>query len=90
MPPTTRKKRKVSILLSVQRIRQIELLKETYTYSESPERNGRLVKKTSFTFKYHVTKSFPLKGCKTGYYRVKATFSGSKLVNTTNSFKINR
>lgn len=47
-------------------------------------------KKTSFTFKYHVTKSFSLKGCKSGYYRVKATFSGSKLVNTTNSFKINR
>ena len=38
------KKRKVSILLSVQRIRQIELLKETYTYSESQERNGRLAK----------------------------------------------
>ncbi len=48
MPPTTRKKRKVSILLSVQRIRQIELLKETYTYSESQERNGRLAKKQPF------------------------------------------
>jgi hypothetical protein len=47
-------------------------------------------KKTTFSFSVRVTKSFSLKGCKTGYYRVKATFSGSKLVNTTNSFKINR
>ncbi|MEC1338142.1 hypothetical protein P9D25_10810 [Bacillus velezensis] len=47
-------------------------------------------KKTSFAFKDHVTKSFSLKGCKTGYYRVKATFNGAKVVNTTNSFKINR
>ncbi|MEW4059391.1 hypothetical protein ACH32G_08105 [Bacillus sp. CIS52] len=47
-------------------------------------------KKTSFAFIFHVTKSFSLKGCKTGYYRVKATFNGTKVVNTTNSFKINR
>ncbi|MCY8908189.1 hypothetical protein P8907_14885 [Bacillus atrophaeus] len=47
-------------------------------------------KKTTFSFKVSVTKSFSLKGCKTGYYRVKATFQGSKATNTTNTFKINR
>ncbi|AUZ27908.1 MULTISPECIES: hypothetical protein [Bacillus] len=47
-------------------------------------------KKTTFSFMYRVTKSFSLKGCKTGYYRVKATFKGSKATNTTNTFKINR
>ncbi|MCY8857771.1 hypothetical protein [Bacillus atrophaeus] len=47
-------------------------------------------KKTTFSFKVQVTKSFSLKGCKTGYYRVKATFKNVKATNTTNTFKINR
>lgn len=57
-------------------------------------KSWKTCKSKTFDFVYHVEKSFPLKGCSTGYYRIKAkiTYSYSKdySYNYSNSFKVNR